>query len=185
MAVNGVHFMALDKARSRLAATEEEYRKASHQLDEAIKMGDLRENAEYDAAKAAVARIAKERDELVPVTAMPVVKSNDNISIVEEGSVVHVVIHSITPSPVKPDSPEFKALKEKEPAFEGVLMYGATLNIHELLVDNALAVDTPIGQFILGKQPGDYSVAVPAGFANITVEKLSADTNPEELFCKV
>lgn len=185
MATNGVHFMALDKARSRLAATEEEYKAASKQLDEAIKMGDLKENAEYDAAKASVAKIAKERDELMPVTVMPVVRSNDNISIIEEGSIIHLVIYSITQLPVKPGTSEFQTIKSQTPVFDGVLMYGATLRLHELLVDNALASDTPVGEFILGKQPGDYSIAVPAGFANVTVEKLKSDTKPEELYCKL
>ena len=185
MATNGVHFMALDKARGRLAETEEEYKRASHQLDEAIKMGDLSENAEYDAAKASVAKIAKERDELLPVVAMPVVKSNDNISIIEEGSVVRVTIYSITPSPVKPGTAAFNQLKEGKPAFDGLLMYGATLRVHELLVDKALSAETPIGKFLLGKQPGEYSVAVPAGFANISVEKLPSTTSVDDLYCEL
>lgn len=185
MSTNGVHFLAFDKAKARLAETEEEYKAASQQLDEALKMGDLRENAEYDVAKDAVARIARMRDELSPVVTMPVVRSNDNVSIIEEGSVVHLIVHSITPTPVKPGSDEFEAAKNGAAEFEGVLMFGATLNIHELLVDNALAADTPIGRFLVGRQPGDYSVPVPAGYANITATKLSSKTTVGDLYCKM
>lgn len=185
MASKGVHFMALDSAKARLAASEGEYKQASQQLEEAVKMGDLRENAEYDIAKAAVQRVARERDALTPVITMPLVKSNDNISIIEEGSVIHLVIHNITPAPVSPGTKEFEELKSCQPAFEGTLMYGATLDIHELLTDSALSTDTAIGTSIYGKQPGDYSVAVPAGFANLTVEKLLSSTKLEELGCKL
>lgn len=185
MATNGVHFMAIEKARERLAASEGEYISAVQQLDEAIKMGDLRESSEYDAAKAAVARIAKERDALQPVLSMPVIKANDNIPAIAEGSIVHIKIYSVTSEPVTPSTPQFEQEKQKPVVFEGVLMYGATLEIHELMADKALSASTPIGKFLLGKQPGDYSVAVPAGFANISVEKLSSNTKASELFCEV
>lgn len=185
MANNGVHFMAVEKARARLSESELEYSEARQQLDEAIKMGDLRESSEYDAAKAAVARIAKERDALQPVLLMPVVRANDNIPIITEGSVVEVVIYSVTNAPVEPGTDQFMQEKNKDPLFRGILMYGATLEVHELLADKALSSDTPIGKFLLGKQPGDYSVAVPAGFANISVNKLSTNTKVSELYCEV
>lgn len=185
MATNGIHFLALDKAKLKLAAADEEYKVASIQLDEAVKMGDLSENAEYDAARATVAKIATIRNELSPVVTMQVVKSNDNISLVEEGSILHILIHSVTPTPVKPGSPEFEAAKAGPPEFEGVLMFGATLSIHELLTDCALSSDTPIGRFLLGKQPGDYSIQVPAGYANITAIKLSNKTDADALYCRL
>lgn len=185
MANNGVHFMAVEKARTRLSESEFEYAEARQQLDEAIKMGDLRESAEYDAARAAVARIATERDALQPVLSMPVVKANDNIPIITEGSVVEVIIYSVTNAPIDPSTEQFMQEKTKEPLFKGMLMYGATLEVHELLADKALSSDTPIGKFLLGKQPGDYSVAVPAGFANLSVDKLSTGVKVSELYCEV
>lgn len=186
MESKGVHFMALDSAKQRLATVEEEYKEVARQLDEAVKMGDLRENSEYDAAKEAMSRVVRVRDELQPVVTMPVVKSNDNISVIEEGSVVQLSVWSITPSPVTPGSAEFESLKQSGVcAFEGIMMFGATLEVHELLVDKALASDTPIGKFILGKQPGDYSIPVPAGYANITATKLTNKTAVENLYCKL
>lgn len=186
MESKGVHFMALDSAKHRLAAVEEEYKEVARQLDEAVKMGDLRENSEYDAAKEAMSRVVRVRDELQPVVTMPVVRSNDNISVIEEGSVVRLNVWSITPSPITPGSPEFEALKQSGSCdFDGIMMFGATLEVHELMADKALASDTPIGKFILGKQPGDYSVPVPAGHANITVQKLPSQTSVEELYCNL
>ena len=181
---NGVHFMALDSAKRRLAEVEGEYKEIARQLDEAVKMGDLSENSEYDAAKEAMSRVVKVRDELQPVVTMPVIKSNDNISVIEEGSVIKLNLWSVSPSPVTPGSKEFDMLKNTDACvFEGVLMFGATLEVHELLSDKALSTDTPIGKYILGKQSGDYSVPVPAGYANITVTKLTNRTDVGDLFC--
>ena len=183
---NGIHFMAVESTKERLVTVEKEYAQASQQLNEAVKLGDLSENAEYDAAKEAVNRLAREREELAPVITMPVIRSSDNIGILEEGSVIRLVVHSVTPAPVKPDSKEFEDLKNSGvSAFEGVLMYGGTLSMHELLTDKAFSATTAVGKFIHGKQPGDYSIAVPGGFANVTVEKLHSSTPHEDLFCKL
>lgn len=182
---DGIHFMALDGIRSRLAETEQEYQQASQQLDEALKMGDLRENAEYDMAKSTLSRVAMLRDELSPALTMAPVKSNDNVRVIEEGSIIELTVWSLTPNPLPTTSPRFQELKQGEPEFKGILMFGATLRIHELLTDKALATDTAVGRFIVGKQPGDYSVPVPGGFANITVEKLQSTTGREELYCEM
>lgn len=179
-----VHFMALDTAKRRLAETEAEYHDASARLDEALKMGDLRENSEYEAARSTVQRIAMERDQLMPVLMYPVVRANDNISMIEEGSIVHIRVWSVTPSPVAAGSREFEEIKQHAPVFDGVLMFGGTLEYQELLKDNALSCDTPIGAFLLSKHPGDYSIQVPGGFANVTVEKLPASTHEEDLYVK-
>lgn len=180
----GIHFLLLQDTKKQLAETEVAYNEARNQLEEAIKMGDLRENSEYDAAKEAVARIVALRDELSPVMTMSTIRSNDNVSVIEEGSILHLTIYNVTSSPVNPGTAEFEALKASGTyAFDSKIMFGGTLDIHELLSDKALAADTPIGRFILGKQPGDYTVPVPAGHANLTVEKLPTTTTTEELYC--
>lgn len=170
-----VHFLALAGAQAKLAETEQEYKHASQQLDEAIKLGDLRENSEYEAAKASVQRIATERDLLSPVLQLPVVKAPDELDIIQEGAVIKLTVHKVTGSPLNTTSAEFDEVAAAPPSFEGVLMFGGTLEHQELLADCALDATTPIGSFLMGKRPGRYSVQVPAGFANITVEKLKSE----------
>ena len=185
MVVNGVHFLAIDKGKARLSELDVEYSQASTQLEEAIKMGDLRENAEYEIAKAQVQRVMRERESLAGIMMMPIVKANDNIRVIEEGCIVKVTVWDVLATPVAPGSAEFAKLKEGKPSFTGVLMYGATLAFQDLLTDKALSVDTPVGRYILGKQPGDYSIVVPGGFACVTVEKLKNSTAVEELCCEI
>lgn len=185
MEIKGVHFLALDKTKKRIEEIEEEYKAKVKELEEALKDGDLRENSPVDAAREQVNRLARERDDLTPVVTMPVVKANDNITVFEAGSVIKLTIHNVTQTPVTAGTSEFEKLKELPPAFEGVLMYGGTLGYQELLLDYALADDTPVGKFLLGRQPGDYSISVPAGFANVTAEKLKTTVGLEDLYCKV
>ena len=185
MSTKGIHFMALSSAKQRLAANEQEMKIKARELDEAIKLRDLRENSEYDEARNAIRKLTKERDALIPVLGMPVIASSDALSTIEEGSIVKIVVYSVTPTPVTPGSAAFAELKTHKPAFEGVLMYGATLPIHELLQDKALSVDTPVGRYLLGKQPGDYSIPVRGGFSNVSAEKLSSKTPSESLYCKL
>lgn len=185
MAVSGVHFLAIDRAKARAAQLDVEYGIASGQLDEAIRMGDLRENAEYEIARAEVQRVTREREALSGVMTLPIVKANDNIRVIEEGCVVKITVWDVLPTPLVPGSTEFMEVKSRVPSFTGVLMYGATLSYQDLLVDNALSVDTPIGRYLLGKQPGDYSIAVPGGFACVTAEKLKNSTSVEDLYCEV
>lgn len=179
-----VHFLALAGAQAKLAEAEDEYKKASQQLDEAIKLGDLRENSEYEAAKASVQRIANERDLLSPVLQLPVVKALDALDVIQEGAVIHLVVHSVSASPVDADSPEFDEVAQGEPSFEGSLMFGGTLEHQELMSDFALDATTPIGAFLIGKRPGRYSVQVPAGFATITVEKLKSEMPEGGLYAR-
>lgn len=185
MAVNGVHFLAVDRGKARLTELDAEYAQVSSQLDEAIKMGDLRENAEYEIAKSQVQRITRERESLAGIMMMPIVRANDNIRVIEEGCIVRVTVWDVLATPVTPGSPEFTKLKEGEPSFRGILMYGATLAFQDLLTDKALSVDTPVGKYLLGKQSGDYSIVVPGGFACVTAEKLKNSTAAEELYCEI
>lgn len=186
MAVDGVHYLALSSARQRYAETTEELDKARVQLDEALQLGDLSENSEYDAAKALVGKLSRQLDDLSSVMAMQSVRSDDHLSIIDEGSIIELTVWKVTRNPVKVGSSEFEELKKGQPPFKGVLMYGASLSIHELLNDRMLSVDTPVGQAIYRKQSGDFSVAVKVGFANISVQKLkTADISSADLYCDV
>lgn len=183
---NGVHYLALNNAKQRLTVKTKEMDAARVQLDEALKMGDLRENSEYDAARTSVNKLLVELDQLNRVSTMQAVRSADGVDIIQEGSVIDLVIYSLTSTPLVTDSEEFEELKKKTPEFHGVLGFGATLEFHELLTDKLLSVDTPIGKFLKDKQSGDYSVSVPAGFVNLTVTKLDTSSiKQEDLYCKL
>lgn len=185
MAEKGVHYLAYTSIRQRLEENAKEVATASEQLQEALKMGDLRENSEYDAAKERMGKVTKERDMLTPVLSMPQVRANDSASIFEEGCVMELKVFSMTPEPLEPRSEAFnKMMATTQPIFEGVLMYGGTLPIQELLTDSALSIDTPIGSYLLGKQSGPYSIQVPGGFANVYAKKLrSTEFKLEDIHC--
>lgn len=185
MAEKGVHYLAYSNIRQRLEKNAEELESATVQLQEALKLGDLRENSEYDAAKDLMGKVTKERDMLVPVLSMPQVRANDSASIFEEGCVILLKVFNMTPEPMETRGDAFaKMMETTEPIFEGTLMYGGTLPIQELLADAALSVDTPIGGYLLGKQSGAYSIQVPGGFANIYAKKLrSTEFKPEDISC--
>lgn len=176
MAEQRIHYLALKGIEERVASLREEREQASIQLQEALSKGDLRENSEYDAAKEQMQRIVRELDSLTPSLGLQPIKANPNARVIEEGCVVRLRIYSVTQSPMnynvsQPDSTG----KAPDPIFDGVLMYGGTVPGQDLLRDHALDVTTPIGRHILGKQPGYYTVQVPGGHANLTVEKLNAD----------
>lgn len=184
MRERGVHYLALSDIRKRLDKNAEDYNVAAVQLTEALKLGDLRENSEYDTAKESMGRIVAERDMLTPVLQLPVVKANDNVSIIEEGCVLDIKVYKAIPSPVSVNSDTFRQLTSVTPAFEGKVMFGGTLPMQELLVDAALGADTPIGAFLLGKRSGPYCIRVPGGFSPVIVKKLRSDEfDVDELGC--
>lgn len=185
MAEAGVHYLLHAQIKERLAINKAEYDKATVQLQEAIAMGDLSENSEYDAAKETMRRITSERDALQPYLSMPQIKASDSAGIFEEGCVMQIKIYCTTPEPVDPRSDAFaKLTRDKVPVFEGTVLLGGTLPMQELMTDSALSTDTPIGSFLLGKQSGNYSIKVPGGFSNVYVRKLkSTEFKMEDIKC--
>lgn len=184
MSEKGVHYLAMASIKERLAKTNQEIEELSIQLQEALKMGDLRENSEYDAAKEAMSKATRERDMLAPVMSMPIIRSMDNVKIFEEGSVVDLKVYGATTVPVEVNSEEFQRLSKGEPIFSGTVMLGGTLPIQELMEDAALDVETPVGSFLLGKPSGDYCIKVPGGFAIVSAKKLDTSSiTPEMLGC--
>lgn len=186
LAEKGIHYLSYNSIKERLAANAEEYEEVAVELQEALQMGDLRENSEYDAAKERLSRVTKERDMLQPVLSMPQVRANDSISVFEEGCVMDLKVYCMTPEPMDPRSDAFsKMTVTTDPIFSGVVMFGGTLPIQELLSDAALSTDTPIGEYLLGRQPGAYSIQVPGGFANVVAKKLkSTEFTLEDIGCE-
>ncbi len=185
MATDGIHYLVLNKAKARYSEVQDELVTARQQLAEAVEMGDLRENSEYDSAKTQVSKLVRESEELQPVMTMQAVRANDGITVIKEGSVVEISIYQLTKTPVRVGTAEFEELKKLPPVFHGVLAFGAALSFHELLVDNILHTETPVGKFLLGKKPGDYSVPVTGGFSNLTVSKVFNVEDANELFCEI
>ena len=182
MAEQRIHYLALRGIEERVATLRNERETANAQLQEALSMGDLRENSEYDAAKEQMQRIVRELDSLTPSLSLQPIKANPNARVIEEGCVIRLRIYSVTQAPVNYNVslPDSKG-KQPEPIFDGLLMYGGTVPGQDLLQDHAFAIDTPIGRAILGKQPGYYTVQVPGGHANFTVEKVITDNDGNEI----
>ena len=180
-----MHYLAYASIKKRLDQNAKDVAAATVQLQEALQLGDLSENSEYDAAKDLMRKVTRERDMLTPVLSMPQVKANDSASIFEEGCVIELKLYGMTPEPMERGSAAFNQMVASvTPVFEGILMLGGTLPIQELLTDAALDVETPIGGYLLGKQSGLYSVPVPGGFANISAKKLkSTEFNTEDIHC--
>lgn len=181
----GVHYLAYNNIKERLVENANEYNKVAVELNEALKMGDLRENSEYDAAKSSMAKITRERDMLSPVLSMSVIKANDNTNIFEPGSVIQLDVYNLTNKPLDFTEEVLDNLKKQEPVFSGIVMLGGIIPILGLLEDNALSTDTPVGNYLIGKVSGAYSVRVPGGFANIVATKLkTTDITSGDLHCK-
>lgn len=181
MAEQRIHYLALSGIEKRIADLRVDREKASVQLQEALAMGDLRENSEYDAAKDEMARIVKELDALAPALSMQPIRANPNARVIEEGCVIHLRVFSVTPSPMTHAAILAEnGGKEPQSIFDGLLMYGGAAPGQNLMSDHALSTDTPIGKAILGKQPGFHTVRAPAGHSNFIVEKVTKDPETGE-----
>lgn len=179
MAEQMIHYLAYSRIEQRAGELKAEREKISVQLQEALTMGDLRENSEYDAAKDAMWRVVREIDSLTPSLGYKQAKANPNARVIEEGCVINITVYSVTNAPST-----LQQVEDTPPIFKGMLMFGGVVPGLDLLRDHALSVETPIGSAILGKQGGFYSVLVPGGHANISVEKVMRDVTPEQLLAE-
>lgn len=179
MAEMKIHYLAYSNIEGKIAALKEERQQISVQLNEALAMGDLRENSEYDAAKEAMARVVKELDALIPSLGYSQARANLNARVIEEGSVIDLCIYSVSPAPMERERAE-----KEQPIFKGRLLYGGVVPGIDLLRDHALDVNTPVGRCILGKQAGFYSTVVPGGHANFYVEKVREEMTPEQILAE-
>lgn len=185
MAGRKIHFRALTSSRQRLHEIEGELVKATEELDETIKKGDLRENSDYDNAKANVSRLMREHEELQEAVSLESVRSSDDVDVIEEGSIIELTVYDVSKTPYSANQRLFEAAKEKKPAFHGIIMFGGALVNHVILKDNIISITSPVGKFLNGKISGDYSVPVPDGFTNLTVTKLYSLTPEEEFRCEM
>lgn len=128
---------------------------ASRAIAEAREKGDLKENAEYDAAKEAQgileARIKKLESDIANVRIL----STDNIDTSKVSILTKVKLTNLATK----KSVVYQIVSEKE----------ADLKVGKI------SVTSPIGKGVLGKQVGDVAeVQAPAGVIKFQIEEISA-----------
>jgi transcription elongation factor GreA len=127
---------------------------ASRAIAEAREKGDLKENAEYDAAKEAQglleARIAKYESEL----AMARIIETDSIDTSKVSILTRVTITNLATK----KSVTYQIVSEKEADLKA----------------GKISVTSPIGKGLLGKKEGDVAeIQAPNGLIRFQVEKIS------------
>ena len=127
---------------------------ASRAIAEAREKGDLKENAEYDAAKEAQglleARIAKLEGELANARILEI----DSIDISKVSILTKVTLTNLNTK----KTVTYQVVSEKE----------ADLKVGKI------SVTSPIGQGILGKQVGEVAeVRAPAGLLKFKIEEIA------------
>ncbi len=146
---------ALDQLKAKIQKLKTVDRPAaSRAIAEAREKGDLRENAEYDAAKETQghleAKIQKLEGELA------------NARILEEGSIDTSKVSILTKVTVT------NLINKKQVTYYLVSEKEADLKLGKI------SVTSPIGKGLLGKQVGEVAeVQVPAGLLKFKVENIS------------
>lgn len=146
---------ALDSLRSELQKMKTvERQAASKAIAEAREKGDLRENAEYDAAKEAQglleAKIQKLESELA------------NARIIDENAIDTSKVSILTKVTVT------NLTNKKQMTYHLVSEKEADLKVGKI------SVTSPIGKGLLGKQVGDTAqVQVPAGTLQFKIENIT------------
>jgi|SRR5579871_2186543 len=156
--MSGVNYFtkeALEQLRAELQRLKTVERSAaSKAIAEAREKGDLRENAEYDAAKEAQglleAKIQKFESDLA------------NARIIDEGSIDTSKVSVLTKVTVT------NLNVKKQVTYHLVSEKEADLKLGKI------SITSPIGKGLLGKQVGDIAeVQVPAGIIKFKIENIS------------
>ncbi len=126
---------------------------ASHAIAEAREKGDLKENAEYDAAKEAQGMLEARIKQLEGVIANARILDESNIDTSKVSILTKVTLTNMNTK----KQVTYKIVSENE----------ADLKLGKI------SVTSPIGKGLLGKVVGDVAeVAVPAGVLKFTIEKI-------------
>ena len=181
--MDGIHELLARRIRDDIAKCEVQRDKAAITLQEAVELGDLSENSEYDAAKETMRRVVERLDILKSLSELPVLQVHDTDTL-EEGCVASLKIYCVNRTPNPPGSSLLNYTKQK-PIFEGTILFGGATPVHTLMKDGVLSTKTKIGSFLLGKQGGVYEVSVPGGFAIVEAHPLSLDEYKlEDIGCR-
>lgn len=126
---------------------------ASHAIAEAREKGDLKENAEYDAAKEAQGMLEARIKQLEGVIANARILDESNIDTSKVSILTKVTLTNMNTK----KQVTYKIVSENE----------ADLKLGKI------SVTSPIGKGLLGKVVGDVAeVSVPAGVLKFTIEKI-------------
>ena len=126
---------------------------ASHAIAEAREKGDLKENAEYDAAKEAQGMLEAKIKQLEGVIANARILDENNIDTSKVSILTRVTLTNMN--------------TKKEVTYKIVSENEADLKLGKI------SVTSPIGKSLLGKVIGDLvDVVVPAGVLKFKVEKI-------------
>src|SRR5215510_9015594 len=128
---------------------------ASRAIAEAREKGDLKENAEYDAAKEAQGLLEAKIAALEGSLATVRVLDESNIDTSKVSILTKVTLTNINTK----KQVTYQVVSEKEADLKA----------------GKISVTSPIGKGILGKQPGDTAeVQAPAGLMKFRIEKITA-----------
>ncbi len=146
---------ALEKLRSELQKMKSVDRPAaSRAIAEAREKGDLKENAEYDAAK--------ESQGLLEAKIQRLESDLANVRILEEGNIDTSKVSILTKVTVT------NLANKKQSTYHLVSEKEADLKLGKI------SVSSPIGKGLLGKQVGEIAdVVVPAGKLQFKVESIT------------
>ena len=126
---------------------------ASHAIAEAREKGDLKENAEYDAAKEAQGMLEAKIKQLEGVIANARILDESNIDTSKVSILTKVTLTNMN--------------TKKQVTYKSVSENEADLKLGKI------SVTSPIGRSLLGKVIGDVvDVIVPAGVLKFKVEKI-------------
>ncbi len=155
MSTNYVTQEALDKLRETLAQMKGEGRaKIAEAIAEAREKGDLKENAEYDAAKEAQGMHEAKIAQLESAIAQSRVIDKDNLDLSKVSILSKVTI---------------KNVKNKKS-----VTYQIVSDAESDLKQKKISVNSPIGQGVLGKKIGDIAeVTTPNGVLQFEIEEIS------------
>lgn len=128
---------------------------ASRAIAEAREKGDLKENAEYDAAKEAQGMLEAKIKQLESVIATARIVEESSIDTSKVSILTTVTLTNLTTK----KEVTYKIVSEKE------------ANLKE----KKISASSPIGNGLLGKTVGDIAeIIVPAGVIKLKVEKITA-----------
>jgi transcription elongation factor GreA len=126
---------------------------ASHAIAEAREKGDLKENAEYDAAKEAQGMLEAKIKHLEGIIANARILDENNIDTSKVSILTKVTLTNLNTK----KKVTYKIVSENEAN----------------LKDGKISVTSPIGHSLLGKVVGDMvDVQVPAGVLKFQIEKI-------------
>jgi transcription elongation factor GreA len=127
---------------------------ASRAIAEAREKGDLKENAEYDAAKEAQGMLEAKIKQLEGIIATARILNENNIDVTKVSILTKVTVTNMGTK----KSVTYQIVSEKEADLKA----------------GKISVTSPIGKGLLGKVPGDIAeVQVPAGILKFRVDKIT------------